>query len=62
MRIIAALVLAAALLPTPPAAARTEAARTLAAAPGDATVVPVQVTGAPGKRFNLIVIDRKSVV
>lgn len=56
MRIIAALVLAAALLPTPPAAARTEAARTLAAAPGDATVVPVQVTGAPGKRFNLIVM------
>ncbi|MEV1178602.1 M64 family metallopeptidase [Nonomuraea sp. NPDC049784] len=46
MRIFAALVLAAALLHTPSAIAE----------PGAATVVPVQVTGAPSKRFNLIVM------
>ncbi|MEQ4718466.1 M64 family metallopeptidase [Nonomuraea sp. B19D2] len=46
MRIFVALVLAAALLHTPSAIAE----------PGAATVVPVQVTGAPSKRFNLIVM------
>ncbi len=49
MRTIAALVLAAAVVSVPsPAAAAAE--------PGVATVVPVQVTGAPEKRFNLIVM------
>ncbi|MEV4115422.1 M64 family metallopeptidase [Nonomuraea sp. NPDC049695] len=46
MRIFAVLVLAAALLQTPPASAEA----------GAATVVPVQVTGAPAERFNLIVM------
>ncbi|MEU5881039.1 M64 family metallopeptidase [Spirillospora sp. NPDC047279] len=31
-------------------------AGTAAAAPGDATVVPIQVTGDPGKRFNLVIM------
>ncbi|WP_336205133.1 M64 family metallopeptidase [Nonomuraea sp. LPB2021202275-12-8] len=50
MRRFAALVLAAALLYAPPAAADS------AAEPGTATVVPVQVTGAVAKRFNLIIM------
>ncbi|MEV0389445.1 M64 family metallopeptidase [Nonomuraea sp. NPDC050643] len=49
MRIFAALALTAALLPVSPAAAA-------AVEPGSATVVPVQVTGAPAKRFNLILM------
>jgi hypothetical protein len=48
MRIFAVLLLAAAMLCAPPAHASAE--------PGAATVVPVQVTGAPGKRFNLILM------
>ncbi|MEV0595896.1 M64 family metallopeptidase [Nonomuraea cavernae] len=48
MRKLAVLVLAAAFLYAPPAQAAVE--------PGDATVVPVQVTGAPDKRFNLIIM------
>ncbi|NRQ34674.1 peptidase [Nonomuraea sp. NN258] len=52
MRRFAALVLAAAVLYVPTAEAETVAA----AAPGDATVVPVQVTGVPAKRFNLILM------
>ena len=55
MRRFVALVLAAAVLYVPfvqvPAQAQVRAA-----APGTATVVPVQVTGAPAKRFNLIVL------
>ncbi|MFC4858071.1 M64 family metallopeptidase [Actinophytocola glycyrrhizae] len=43
---LAAIVVAAAVVAAPPAAA----------APGDATVVPVQVTGDPAKRFNLVVM------
>ncbi|WP_222871820.1 M64 family metallopeptidase [Nonomuraea sp. PA05] len=50
MRIFAALTLAAALLCVSPAAPAS------AAEPGAATVVPVQVTGAPAKRFNLIIL------
>jgi hypothetical protein len=49
MRRLAALTVltvAAAVLAAPPASA----------APGDATVVPIQVTGAPAKRFNLVVL------
>src|SRR5262249_16838183 len=42
----AAIVVAAAVLAAPPASA----------APGDATVVPIQVTGDPAKRFNLVVL------
>ncbi|SDJ76602.1 IgA Peptidase M64 [Nonomuraea maritima] len=49
MRIFAALVLAAATLS--PAVASAQSAE-----PGTATVVPVQVTGSPAKRFNLIVM------
>ena len=49
MRIFAALTLAATVVTAPAAPAR-------AAEPGSATVVPVQVTGAPAKRFNLIVM------
>ncbi len=45
---LAAIALTAAVVAAPPAVA--------AAAPGDATVVPVQVTGDPGKRFNLVVM------
>ncbi|WP_214317231.1 M64 family metallopeptidase [Nonomuraea sediminis] len=45
MRSIAALTLVASLLQTP-----------AAAEPGTATVTPVQVTGAPAKRFNLIIM------
>lgn len=40
------LVVAAAVVAAPPASA----------APGDATVVPIQVTGDPAKRFNLVVL------
>ena len=43
---LAAFVVAAAIVVAPPAVA----------APGDATVVPIQVTGAPAKRFNLVVL------
>ncbi len=43
---LAALVVAAAVVAAPPASA----------APGDATVVPIQVTGDPAKRFNLVVM------
>jgi IgA peptidase M64 len=43
---LAAFVVAAAFVAAPPASA----------APGDATVVPVQVTGDPAKRFNLVVM------
>jgi hypothetical protein len=43
---LAAFVVAAAVVAAPPASA----------APGDATVVPVQVTGDPAKRFNLVVL------
>ena len=43
---LAAFVVAAAVVAAPPAAA----------APGDATVVPIQVTGDPAKRFNLVVL------
>jgi hypothetical protein len=49
MRTLAALttlVVATALVAAPPASA----------APGDATVVPIQVTGDPAKRFNLVVL------
>jgi hypothetical protein len=42
----AALMVAAAVVAAPPASA----------SPGDATVVPVQVTGDPAKRFNLVVL------
>ncbi|AQZ64509.1 peptidase [[Actinomadura] parvosata subsp. kistnae] len=55
MRIFAALTLATALLcvsPAAPAAATSSGT----AAPGSATVVPVQVTGAPAKRFNLVIL------
>ena len=48
MRRFAALVLAAAVLYVPPAHASAD--------PGAATVVPVQVTGSPAKRFNLIIM------
>ncbi|MEV0821711.1 M64 family metallopeptidase [Nonomuraea rubra] len=51
MRIFAALTLATALLCVSPAAPASAAAE-----PGSATVVPVQVTGAPAKRFNLIIL------
>ncbi|MEV4396274.1 M64 family metallopeptidase [Nonomuraea sp. NPDC049607] len=51
MRKFAALVLAAAVLYVPSAHASAAAD-----GPGAATVVPVQVTGAPAKRFNLIVM------
>ncbi|WP_103963390.1 M64 family metallopeptidase [Nonomuraea solani] len=51
MRIFAALAIAAVLLPLSPAAAHGAAAE-----PGSATVVPVQVTGDPAKRFNLILM------
>jgi hypothetical protein len=44
--VLAAFVVAAALVAAPPAAA----------ASGDATVVPIQVTGDPAKRFNLVVM------
>ncbi|MGA4988476.1 M64 family metallopeptidase [Nonomuraea bangladeshensis] len=54
MRKLAALITAAALLHVPVAA--TPAAAADAAAPGAATVVPVQVTGPPAKRFNLVVM------
>jgi hypothetical protein len=54
MRRSAALVLAAAVLYIPPANAATAA--DAAAAPGAATVVPVQVTGTPAKRFNLVIM------
>ncbi|TDD43437.1 peptidase [Nonomuraea terrae] len=50
MRIFAALVLAAATLSPAVASAEVEAE------PGTATIVPVQVTGSPAKRFNLIVL------
>ncbi len=53
MRKLAALITAAALLHVPVAATPAVAA---AAAPGAATVVPVQVTGPPAKRFNLVVM------
>ncbi|MER7618174.1 M64 family metallopeptidase [Nonomuraea wenchangensis] len=53
MRKLAALITAAALLHAPVAATPAVAA---AAAPGAATVVPVQVTGPPAKRFNLVVM------
>ena len=43
---LAAFVVAAAVVAAPPASA----------APGDATVVPIQVTGDPAKRFNLVVM------
>jgi IgA Peptidase M64 len=43
---VAAFVAAAAVVVAPPAVA----------APGDATVVPIQVTGDPAKRFNLVVL------
>jgi hypothetical protein len=43
---LAAFVVAAAVVVAPPATA----------APGDATVVPIQVTGDPAKRFNLVVL------
>ncbi|WP_219509403.1 M64 family metallopeptidase [Nonomuraea ceibae] len=59
MRTIAALVLAAAVVYVPSQAVATTAtvaATVSAAEPGAATVVPVQVTGAPEKRFNLIVM------
>ncbi|MFI7124600.1 M64 family metallopeptidase [Nonomuraea sp. NPDC050153] len=49
MRIFAALVLAAALLPVLPMPAA-------AAEAGAATVAPVQVTGSPARRFNLIIM------
>ncbi|MET7326574.1 M64 family metallopeptidase [Nonomuraea sp. NPDC005650] len=49
MRIFAALVLAAALLPVLPMPAA-------AAEAGAANVVPVQVTGSPARRFNLIIM------
>ncbi|SDJ78437.1 M64 family metallopeptidase [Nonomuraea jiangxiensis] len=54
MRRLAALVLAAALLSVPPVL--TVPAHATAPEPGSATVVPVQVTGAPAQRFNLIVM------
>jgi hypothetical protein len=44
--VLSALVVAAALVVAPPASA----------APGDATVVPIRVTGDPAKRFNLVVM------
>ncbi|MEV4570042.1 M64 family metallopeptidase [Nonomuraea sp. NPDC049419] len=53
MRIFAALTLAATVSSTVLSA---PAAPANAAEPGSATVVPVQVTGAPAKRFNLIVM------
>ncbi|WP_157549889.1 M64 family metallopeptidase [Nonomuraea candida] len=53
MRTFAALTLAAALLSATPA---TPAAAQTAAGPEAASVVPVQVTGAPAKRFNLIIM------
>ncbi|MFC5832247.1 M64 family metallopeptidase [Nonomuraea insulae] len=64
MRTFAALVLAASLLSAPAAEAAAGAAVEAAAGaatgaavePGSATVVPVQVTGAPAKRFNLIIM------
>ncbi len=43
---LAAFVVASAIVVAPPATA----------APGDATVVPIQVTGDPAKRFNLVVL------
>jgi hypothetical protein len=43
---LSAFVVAAAIVAAPPAAA----------APGDATVVPIQVTGDPAKRFNMVVL------
>lgn len=49
MRIFAALALAAALLPVLPVPAA-------AAEAGAATVAPVQVTGSPARRFNLIIM------
>ncbi|MEV4289926.1 M64 family metallopeptidase [Nonomuraea bangladeshensis] len=55
MRKLAALITAAALLHVP-VAATPAAAADAAAAPGAATVVPVQVTGPPAKRFNLVVM------
>lgn len=55
MRKLAALITAAALLHVP-IAATPAAASDVAAAPGAATVVPVQVTGPPAKRFNLVVM------
>nr|WP_082535039.1 M64 family metallopeptidase [Nonomuraea pusilla] len=55
MRRLAALVLAAAVVVSVPPA-HAAAANGTAAEPGAATVVPVQVTGAPAKRFNLIVM------
>lgn len=48
-RALVALLLCAAVLPTTPAHAQ-------AAEPGTATVTPVQVTGSPAKRFNLIIM------
>ncbi|MFG1706125.1 M64 family metallopeptidase [Nonomuraea sp. M3C6] len=58
MRKFAALVLAAAVLYVPPALSMSPAHATAAepGEPGAATVVPVQVTGAPAKRFNLIIM------
>lgn len=53
MRIFAALVLAAAMSSVPLSAPPAQAS---AAEPGSATVVPVQVTGPPAKRFNLILM------
>ncbi|MEU4512918.1 M64 family metallopeptidase [Nonomuraea wenchangensis] len=55
MRKLAALITAAALLHAP-IAATPAVADGAAAAPGAATVVPVQVTGPPAKRFNLVVM------
>ncbi|MBB4904372.1 M64 family metallopeptidase [Actinophytocola algeriensis] len=46
---LAALVVAAAVVAAPPASAAVPAS-------GDATVVPIQVTGDPAKRFNLVVM------
>ncbi|MGP3960477.1 M64 family metallopeptidase [Nonomuraea sp. 3N208] len=57
MRRIAALIMAAAVLSAPSVPLSAAADTTDAAAePGAATVVPVQVTGAPAKRFNLILM------
>ncbi|TMR91792.1 M64 family metallopeptidase [Nonomuraea basaltis] len=55
MRRFAALVLAAAVLYVPSAPLSASPAHA-SAGPGAATVVPVQVTGPPGKRFNLILM------
>jgi IgA peptidase M64 len=46
LAVLSAFVVAAAIVAAPPALA----------APGDATVVPIQVTGDPAKRFNMVVL------